>query len=284
MRQGKHFSASLIDNTNETFCIAPSGSGPAPNHNLPTIFKIILLKTLLFTMSVSLMQVTWSVVQVTVVLLAAAISVRSFYNIFFHPIRHVPGPFLAKLTRLWLFWHDFGGNPHTTIRSLHQKLGPVVRISPNEVSIDDVAANATIYSQMDPWVKPAYHYKAFQSSLAYSIFTELDPATHSNHLKLLAPSFSLANVASQQSMLYNYCEKLVKGMREKVEIDEQVGFVSAFRSFALDVVTDWTFGSPTKSLENGFESDLFEIFDIAAESVIYVSLFYLDPYLNSAAE
>lgn len=43
-----------------------------------------------------------------------------------------------------------------------------------------------------------------------------------------------------------------------------------FRSFALDVVTTWTFGHCAESLPT-FHSDLFEILDVAAESVIYVS-------------
>lgn len=57
-----------------------------------------------------------------------------------------------------------------------------------------------------------------------------------------------------------------------MEVDEYIGLLAALRSLALDIVTDWTFGRPTKSLQDGFESDLFEIFDTAAESVIYVSL------------
>lgn len=219
----------------------------------------------------NLIQAASAVFHAGLALIIAAVGLRFVYNVFFHPLHRIPGPFFAKLTRLWLFWHDFGGNPHTKIRSLHQKLGPLVRISPNEVSVDDVAANATIYSQTDPWVKPPYHYKAFQSSPAYSIFTELDPATHSKHLKVLAPALSQAKVTGRESLLYDYCDKLLVEMRKRVEVDEDIGLLAALRSFALDIVTDWTFGHPTKSLEQGFKSDLFEIFDIAAESVIYVS-------------
>lgn len=46
-----------------------------------------------------------------------------FYNVFFHPLRNVPGPFLAKITRLWLFYHDYTGNPHNYIRELHARSG-----------------------------------------------------------------------------------------------------------------------------------------------------------------
>lgn len=88
---------------------------------------------------------------------------------------------------------------------------------------------------------------------------------------MLAPALSQAKVTGRESLLYDYCDKLLVEMRKRVEVDEDIGLLAALRSFALDIVTDWTFGHPTKSLEQGFKSDLFEIFDIAAESVIYVS-------------
>lgn len=162
-------------------------------------------------------------------------------------------------------------------------LGPLVRISPNEVSVDDVDANNVIYAQNNPWVKPAYHYKAFRSSPEYSIFTELDPSTHAAHARLLAPAFSQARVAAPdaQRLVWDKCNAMVQGMRRHMAAERRredgsststvtVGLNRAFRSFALDVVTTWTFGHCADSLPS-FHSELFEIFDAAAESVIYVS-------------
>ncbi|KAF6806134.1 cytochrome P450 4A10 [Colletotrichum musicola] len=220
-------------------------------------------------------------VAVFFVVLFTYASLRSVYNVFFHPLRRVPGPFLAKLSRLWLFYHDYHGNPHNHIRDLHRKLGPLVRISPNEVSVDDVDANNVIYAQNNPWLKPAYHYKAFRSSPEYSIFTELDPSTHAAHSRLLAPVFSQARVAAPdaQRLLWDKCYAMVQGMRKQLAAGQRredgpststttVGLTRAFRSFALDVVTTWTFGRCADSLYS-FHSELFEIFDVAAESVIY---------------
>ncbi|KAK1998422.1 cytochrome P450 4A10 [Colletotrichum falcatum] len=219
---------------------------------------------------------------VFLVLLITYASLRSVYNVFFHPLRRVPGPFLAKLSRLWLFYHDYHGNPHNHIRGLHQKLGPLVRISPNEVSVDDIDATTVIYAQNNPWTKPAYHYEAFKSSAEYSIFTELDPWTHTAHSRLLSPAFSQARVAAPdaQRLVWDKCDAMVRGMRKHLAAEHRrhddggsskpatVSLNRAFRSFALDVVTTWTFGHCAESLSS-FHSELFEIFDAAAESVIY---------------
>lgn len=45
------------------------------------------------------------------------------YNVFFHPLRAVPGPFAAKLSRWWLFRLEMRGNPHPEILELHRKYG-----------------------------------------------------------------------------------------------------------------------------------------------------------------
>lgn len=155
-----------------------------------------------------------------------------------------------------------------------------MRISPNEISINDAHANTSIYSQNNPWVKPAYHYKAFQSSATYSIFTELDPGTHAAHLRLLAPVFAQSRVTAPnaQHLLWEKSNAIIRGIRDGngdrlaergARGNATVSLVRVFRSYALDIITTWTFGRCAESLER-FESDLFHIFDIAAESVIYV--------------
>lgn len=45
------------------------------------------------------------------------------YNVFFHPLRGIPGPMLAGISRWWLFWLEWKGNPHVEILELHRKYG-----------------------------------------------------------------------------------------------------------------------------------------------------------------
>lgn len=71
---------------------------------------------------------------------------HALYSIFLHPLRKVPGPRLAKITELWRTNHYFKGYWHRDILDLHRKYGPIVRISPNEVSIVSPELAKTIYS------------------------------------------------------------------------------------------------------------------------------------------
>lgn len=68
-----------------------------------------------------------------------------FYRIYLHPLRRVPGPFAAKYTELWRTRKYMLGDWHRDILDLHKAYGPVVRISPNEVSIVDKVALTLLF-------------------------------------------------------------------------------------------------------------------------------------------
>lgn len=54
---------------------------------------------------------------------------------FFSPLRDVPGPFWASLTRLWHVKIIIDGNQNEQLRDAHERYGPFVRMAPNEVSV-----------------------------------------------------------------------------------------------------------------------------------------------------
>lgn len=61
------------------------------------------------------------------------------------PLRPVPGPFLARFSRLWYLQKVWTGELSWLNVELHRRYGPVVRIAPNEYSLDDPTAVKAIY-------------------------------------------------------------------------------------------------------------------------------------------
>lgn len=49
--------------------------------------------------------------------------VNGLYNLCFHPLRGIPGPILAKITRWWIFNLEMKREPHMEILRLHQIYG-----------------------------------------------------------------------------------------------------------------------------------------------------------------
>jgi hypothetical protein len=66
-----------------------------------------------------------------------------------HPLRKYPAPnvfvTIPYLGEIWFAWVTLKGDPDWTLRELHRRLGKVVRIGPNEVSIDDSDAVKDLY-------------------------------------------------------------------------------------------------------------------------------------------
>jgi hypothetical protein len=68
----------------------------------------------------------------------------------FWRLRHIPGPWQAKLTNFWLarkFWNQ--ESFVAIARDLDKQYGPVVRYGPNRVLFSDPAAVPVIFSTKD---------------------------------------------------------------------------------------------------------------------------------------
>lgn len=89
--------------------------------------------------------------------LSSLYSASVLYSICFHPLRRIPGPFLAKSTELWRTSRYVRGNWHRDILDLHSKYGPVVRVSPNEVSIVDRHGLTEVYGHSKGTRKVCLH-------------------------------------------------------------------------------------------------------------------------------
>ena len=78
---------------------------------------------------------------------------RTLYRAYATPLRNVPGPWAAQFTRLWYAKAIHSSQWQKIVVDLHRKHGPVVRISPNECSIDDPEAAKIIYRFRDQIVE-----------------------------------------------------------------------------------------------------------------------------------
>ncbi|EER29799.1 hypothetical protein CPC735_011170 [Coccidioides posadasii C735 delta SOWgp] len=107
------------------------------------------------------------------------------YRLYFSPLSKIPGSKLAAATLWYEFYYDviLGGQYTFKIKELHQKhgsnhvhwghgmlsfnvrtdssVGPIIRISPYEVHIDDPEYYHTLYSHRCPRDKCDYHVKPF---------------------------------------------------------------------------------------------------------------------------
>ncbi|VUC37794.1 unnamed protein product [Clonostachys rosea] len=171
--------------------------------------------------------------------LALAVSFIIFtiiYRIYFHPLRDVPGPLAAKVTELWRTGKYARGNWHQDILDLHSKYGPVVRVSPNEVSFVDKHALAQVYG----------HGKGTRK-----FFNSMDPAEHSFLRKRVSGAFTMSTILSLESEIQGNADLLWSKLDQFAQQGKSVNLHHWSSYFAFDVVGKIGIGAPIGFLENG---------------------------------
>ena len=93
------------------------------------------------------------IAQIAAALVSITVISIGVYRVFFHPLTHIPGPIFAKLTHLWQTKSYFTGNWHSDVLKIHEKYGPVVRISPGEISFVDGDALKRLYGHVKSCTK-----------------------------------------------------------------------------------------------------------------------------------
>jgi hypothetical protein len=135
------------------------------------------------------------------------------YNLYFHPLSHIPGPFWARATPIPYILGIRYGNMVPWVHELHQKYGDVIRVAPRECSfISADTAWQDIYGFRTGRNKGG---KSFQKdrnwypvpySGSRSILSAND-ADHSRMRKNLSHAFSDRALRDQESLV----QKLIVG-------------------------------------------------------------------------
>jgi hypothetical protein len=87
---------------------------------------------------------------------------RFLYKSLYSPLAKLPGPFYTRFTAAWLKYKEYTGNRRTYIHDLHQELGPVVRLGPNEVSFASAEAIKEIYTSGGSGYEKTEFYNLFK--------------------------------------------------------------------------------------------------------------------------
>jgi hypothetical protein len=109
------------------------------------------------------------------------------------PLAKVPGPKIAALTQWWIIYHEFNGDRTVTIHKLHEKYGPVVRVSPTEVSFNNPEGVKDIYGAGSQFPK-SHFYDLFMYYGERNMFTTLTKKEHGDRKKMITDRYSKSYV------------------------------------------------------------------------------------------
>ncbi|KKA25196.1 Uncharacterized protein T310_0787 [Rasamsonia emersonii CBS 393.64] len=147
------------------------------------------------------MTIFFSSITTITTLLFAFLLLRSVLRAVLSPLRNVPGPFLARFSRLWYLRQVLRGDWEKVDIELHRRYGPIVRIAPNEYSIDDVDAVKIIYGQGSKFTKSPWYIASGNPSSpphASDLFSELSPTRHALNRRQVAQLYSVTNLLKME--------------------------------------------------------------------------------------
>ncbi|KAK3385172.1 cytochrome P450 [Podospora didyma] len=173
---------------------------------------------------------------------------------YFSPLSHIPGPFLASVTRLWQVATLIQGDSIGVFHKLHQKHGPFVRVAPNEVSVchrDGPRKILLTALPKDSWYRagalPDYR---FQTTLSIT-----DPKVKVARAKQFMQGYSTSTLLTFEHRIDKLYTQLFTWI-DKFAADNKPMDLDQFFSFtAADITGELLFSKPFGFLEKGYDID-----------------------------
>ncbi|KAJ5413637.1 hypothetical protein N7509_000264 [Penicillium cosmopolitanum] len=168
---------------------------------------------------------------------------KVLYNIYFHPLSKYPGPRLYAASSIPIALAQLRGNWHTIAKDAHDRYGPVVRLSPNELSFISKQAWQDIYARRNG--KPALprDRKFFNDMLVEpQSITMMNDADHSRLRRALNPAFSTRALQGQEPILQANVDLLMKQLQARGEKGISSDLRTWYNYTTFDLIGDLAFG------------------------------------------
>ena len=173
-----------------------------------------------------------------------------------------------------------GGRRIFYIDSLHQKYGPVVRISPDEVAVSDIEGFKQIHAVSSKFTKNEW-YEKLTNFPRHSVFTKRDPRDHAQRRRLFARAFSKSYLREHwEAVIHGKCKLAVEKIRADAlkgscdvlkwssfmaaDIIGCVGFGESFGLLELGQVrTDYSFSLQLPAADNMQKTEYIRVLELA---------------------
>ncbi|KAM0331365.1 hypothetical protein ACHAQA_003037 [Verticillium albo-atrum] len=193
------------------------------------------------------------VIALAAVSVSVWVTAKVIYNLYFHPLARFPGPLLARATPLPNVLALLRGRIPFWIKAHHDTYGPVVRVSPNELSFDNEAAWKDIYGSRPGhknFHKDPIHVGSIQSLPGVSTITMAGDADHARQRRALSHAFSTRALMEQEGIVKVYVDQFSERMRAFAKGGCVVNLVDWFAYTTFDVIGDMALGEPFGCLNN----------------------------------
>lgn len=166
---------------------------------------------------------------------------RFLYLHIANPLRRIPGPRLFALTHWRLAYEDWKGTRTRKIHELHKIYGPIVRISPNEISFNSLTALRSIYGAGSKAQRTDF-YRMFDVYGRQNLFTFGPWQMHAERKKLLNHAYAKSTILRGHTG--RIVEEMVMKFLQLLENEKETAgeIFTSLHYFSIDVITQFLYG------------------------------------------
>ncbi|KAK3308168.1 cytochrome P450 [Chaetomium strumarium] len=186
------------------------------------------------------------------VLVVSGVFCQMLHRRLLHPLRSVPGPWINSVSELPAALALVTGNQHLYYRSLHEQYGPVVRVSPNELSFISVEAREAIYGlrkgglnmEKSPIFLGAVGQVDGQTGVSLALNKD-----HARQRRALGYLFTNSALLRLEGLLHIQLDKFVSILGTMAAEDRAVDVSDWYTYLAFDIMGDLCFAEPFGCLD-----------------------------------
>ncbi|KAJ7633021.1 cytochrome P450 [Roridomyces roridus] len=170
-----------------------------------------------------------------------------------HPLAHIPGPFLPRITKLWGAWTVASGRAHRVNKALHDKYGPFVRTGPNEISVIHVDAVKAVLGT-GGFPKGAFYEGRKDPSLQSGNLLVLLGDAHANRRRIWNRGMSTESLDEYETTILG---KRIVQLMDRLDglRPGPVNMAEWINYFTFDVMGDMAFGGGFEMLRDGGDKE-----------------------------
>lgn len=164
------------------------------------------------------------------------------YNLFFHPLRHFPGPKLNAISKIPFTISQLSGDYPRHLEELTLKYGYFIRVAPNILTILHPDTVPTVHGHRKGGKDENPRDPISLLGIEKTILG-VERVEHGRLRAILASGFSNQAMMEQEPMFVEYADKLIEGMKSFIKRETGPLDVTSWYNWAtFDVIGDLSFG------------------------------------------
>ncbi|KUL84200.1 hypothetical protein ZTR_06934 [Talaromyces verruculosus] len=166
------------------------------------------------------------------------------------PLARFPGPKLAALSNWYEFYYDVlqQGQFTAHIQKLHHEYGPIIRVTPTELHINDPEFFDILYARDGRRHK--YDYFSGRFGYARDTFSTWQHELHHQRRKALSPYFSDKSIREFQPAIRAKVDKLRTKLSTYVDDGRVLHLNRAWMALTTDIITEYAFARSYDQLDS----------------------------------